>query len=240
MERDSLQLVLVSFETVFSQPSFRSFVFLLEGWIVAGVRGMTSTALAARGAFPKHFASYYRFFSEGAWCPDALGIALLEFVLPFAPRGPLVVAVDDTLARNTGKRIWGANMHHSASGGQGPACLAAQCPGRRPQLGRPRRNHPRPAGAALRGRAGPVAFVSQPKRRAREKRVGASANASVRERLRPGRIAPGPSWRSKCFMCCETPWQMGVNCALWATAPTAANRSRGACLRTPCASVGCL
>jgi len=112
MERDSLQLMLVSFEAVFSQPSFQSFVFLLEGWIVAGMRGMTSTALAARGAFPKHFASYYRFFSEGAWSADALGIALLELVLPFAPRGPLVVAVDDTLARKTGKNIWGANLHH--------------------------------------------------------------------------------------------------------------------------------
>jgi hypothetical protein len=104
--------MLVPLAAVFSQPSFRNFVVLLEGWILAGMRSMTSTALAARGAFPKHFASYYRFFSGGAWCPDALGIALLELVLPFASRGPLVVAVDDTPARKTGKRIWGANMHH--------------------------------------------------------------------------------------------------------------------------------
>ena len=112
MERDSLRDMLVPFAAVFSQPSFRNFVFLLEGWIVAGMRGMTSTALAARGRFPKHFASYYRFFSEGAWCPDALGIALLGLVLPFAPPGHLVVAVDDTLARKTGRHIWGANLHH--------------------------------------------------------------------------------------------------------------------------------
>lgn len=112
MERDSLQLMLVTFVSVFSQPSFRSFVFLLEGWVLAGMRGMTSTALAARGPSPKHFASYYRFFSEAAWSPDALGVLLLKLVLPFAPRGPLVLAVDDTLARKTGKNIWGANMHH--------------------------------------------------------------------------------------------------------------------------------
>lgn len=112
MERDSLQLMLVAFSGVFSQPSFHNFVVLLEGWIVAGTRGMTSTALAARGGLPKHFASYYRFFSEGAWSADELGIALLGLVVPFAPRGPLIVAVDDTLARKTGKRIWGANMHH--------------------------------------------------------------------------------------------------------------------------------
>lgn len=116
MERDSLQLMLVTFEAVFSQPSFRNFLVLLEGWIVAGMRGMTSTALAAHGAFPKHFASYYRFFSEGAWSADALGAALLELVLPFAPAGPVVAVVDDTIARKTGKRIWGANVHHDPLG----------------------------------------------------------------------------------------------------------------------------
>jgi SRSO17 transposase len=112
MERGSLHDMLVAFAGVFSQPSFRSFVVLLEGWIVAGARGMTSTALAARGAFAKHYASYYRFFSDGAWSADAVGRVLLELVLPFAPRGPLVVAVDDTLARKSGKHIWGANLHH--------------------------------------------------------------------------------------------------------------------------------
>lgn len=112
MERNSLRAMLVPFAAVFSQPSFGNFVFLLEGWMLSGMGGMTSTALAARGAFPKHFASYYRFFSEGAWSADALGMALLELIVPFAPCGPLVVAVDDTLARKTGKRIWGANLHH--------------------------------------------------------------------------------------------------------------------------------
>jgi len=112
MERNSLRTMLVPFAAVFSQPSYANFVVMLEGWVLAGMRAMTSTALAALGKFPKHFASYYRFFSEGAWCPDALGGALLRLVLPFAPAGPLVAVVDDTLARKTGKRIWGANMHH--------------------------------------------------------------------------------------------------------------------------------
>ena len=116
MERDSLRTMLVPFVAVFSQPSFCNFVFVLEGWIVAGMRAMTSTSLAAHGVFPKHFATYYRFFSEGAWCPDALGKALLEVVLPLAPAGPLVVVVDDTLARKTGKNIWGANLHHDPLG----------------------------------------------------------------------------------------------------------------------------
>ncbi len=32
------------------------------GWIVAGMRAMTSTALTAHGDFPKHYVTYYRFF----------------------------------------------------------------------------------------------------------------------------------------------------------------------------------
>ena len=31
---------------------------------------MTSTALTALETYPKHFATYYRFFSEGAWESD--------------------------------------------------------------------------------------------------------------------------------------------------------------------------
>jgi len=116
MELNSFHAMLVPFLPVFSQPSFCNFVLLVEGWILAGARAMTSTALTALGKFPKHFATYYRFFSQGAWCPDALGAALLQLVLPFAPPGPVVAVVDDTIARKTGKHIWGANVHHDPLG----------------------------------------------------------------------------------------------------------------------------
>ncbi len=116
MERDSFRTMLVPVRGVFSQPSFQNFLVLLEGWVLAGMHAMTSTALAALGDFPRHFATYYRFFSEGAWSPDALGTALLRVVIAFAPPGPLVVVVDDTIARKTGKHIWGANVHHDPLG----------------------------------------------------------------------------------------------------------------------------
>lgn len=112
MERELLHMMFVPFADVFSQPSFANFVVLLEGWLLAGARAMTSTALTARRHYPKHFASYYRFFSEGAWKPDAVGMGLVELVLPLVPAGPVLAVVDDTLARKTGRRIWGANMHH--------------------------------------------------------------------------------------------------------------------------------
>lgn len=116
MEHSSFHIMLVPFAEVFSQPSFQNFVFLLEGWILSGARGMTSAALAARVELPKHFATYYRFFSRAAWDSDRLGDAVLRLVLRWAPSGPLVAAVDDTIARKTGKHIWGANVHHDPLG----------------------------------------------------------------------------------------------------------------------------
>lgn len=116
MELTAFHQLLVAFTPVFSQPSLQSFGFLLEGWILAGMRAMTSTALAERGQFPKHFTSYYRFFSQAAWSSDALGTALLELALPYAPDGPVVAAVDDTLARKSGKHVWGANVLHDPLG----------------------------------------------------------------------------------------------------------------------------
>jgi hypothetical protein len=116
MERDWFHAMLVPLAMVFSQPSFQNFVLLMEGWILAGARARTSTALAAYGDFPKHFASYYRFFSRAVWKVDRLGDALLGLLLPFAPEGPLVAAVDDTIARESGRHIWGANVHHDPLG----------------------------------------------------------------------------------------------------------------------------
>lgn len=116
MERNSLRTMLVTFSTVFSQPSLDNFVVLVEGWILAGRRAMTSTALAALDQFPKHFSTYFRFFSKSVWSTDALGLALLRTVLAFAPPGPLVAIVDDTIARKTGRHIWGANVHHDPLG----------------------------------------------------------------------------------------------------------------------------
>lgn len=121
MERDVFHTLLVAFVPVFSQPGFQNFVLLLEGWIRAGGSAMPSTALVAVGDFPKHFATYYRFFSEGVWKEDALGRALVSLALPWAPEGPVTAVLDDTLARKTGKHIWGANLHHDPLAG---ACNA--------------------------------------------------------------------------------------------------------------------
>jgi hypothetical protein len=59
----------------------------------------------------KHFCSFHRFFSQARWDLDALGRCIFQLLLPFC-ENVLIAAVDDTLARKSGRHIWGAGMHH--------------------------------------------------------------------------------------------------------------------------------
>lgn len=105
--------LLVHCADAFNQPSLDNFSVLVVGWILAGMRAMTSTALRALGSSAdKHFSTYYRFFSRAVWSPDALGTCLVHLLAPHTPPGPLIAVVDDTIARKSGRHIWGANIHH--------------------------------------------------------------------------------------------------------------------------------
>jgi hypothetical protein len=59
----------------------------------------------------KHFCSFHRFFSQARWNLDDLGRCVFPLLLPFCG-SVLIGAVDDTLARKSGRHIWGAAMHH--------------------------------------------------------------------------------------------------------------------------------
>jgi hypothetical protein len=101
------------FACCFTEPSFRTFCIIVNGWLLGHRRRtVTGVLLAGDGLKSKSFSCFHRFFSQGRWMPDSLGRVLLVMILPFVAGGPLLVAVDDTLNRKTGKRIWGAGMHH--------------------------------------------------------------------------------------------------------------------------------
>jgi hypothetical protein len=72
---------------------------------------MTRVIQAAQLSQFKHYCSFHRFFSNARWDLDKLGHCVLRLLLPFC--SPVLVgAVDDTLARKSGRHIWGADMHH--------------------------------------------------------------------------------------------------------------------------------
>jgi hypothetical protein len=104
--------LLLSFQSCFTQPSFCSFWSLTCAWILcSGRRSLTRIIQAGQLTHLKHYCSFHRFFSRARWDLDALGHGVLPLLLPFCD-DVLVGAVDDTLARKSGRHIWGAGMHH--------------------------------------------------------------------------------------------------------------------------------
>ncbi len=103
---------LLACQPCFTQPSFDSFWALTCAWILcSGRRSLTRIIQAAQLTDFKHFSSFHRFFSQARWNLDDLGRCVFQLLLPFCEE-VLVVAVDDTLARKSGRHIWGAGMHH--------------------------------------------------------------------------------------------------------------------------------
>ena len=102
------------FASCFTKPSFQTFGVIVTGWLLGhGRRVVTRILLAGDGLKVKTFSCYHRFFSQARWTVDAIAWVMLALVLKFIPDdAPIVVAVDDTLNRKTGKRIWAASMHH--------------------------------------------------------------------------------------------------------------------------------
>jgi len=109
----SFRELLYCFLGCFTAPSFDTFYTLMCGWVLQLSRHTVTGTVRAAGAVGfKHISSFHRFFSRARWCGDELGLVVMRLVAPHVPPNePLVVAVDDTLGRHTGKRIAAASMH---------------------------------------------------------------------------------------------------------------------------------
>jgi hypothetical protein len=108
--------VLASCAPCFSAPTYRVFCHLVAGWLhCTGRHTVTSVALAAGDGVVgwRHISAFHRFFSRATWEPDALGKVLFTLALRVLPAdSPLIVLVDDSLARKEGKAIALGSMHH--------------------------------------------------------------------------------------------------------------------------------
>lgn len=126
MHRDSipasLLVILDSFSSCFTKPSFGSFSALCCGWILCRTRRWLTRVVGASGWLgEKHVSSFYRFFASAPWNPDRVAHCLWQLLLPHLSQ-TIDVMVDDTLCRRGGPRIFGIAMHHDgASSGYGGA-----------------------------------------------------------------------------------------------------------------------
>jgi hypothetical protein len=81
-------------------PGFSKLRALVIGWVRTTGRHAVTEALVASGISGRvDHEGFHRFFSRGAWEPDAWGQALLRLMLRLIPEGePLRIVLDDTLA----------------------------------------------------------------------------------------------------------------------------------------------
>jgi hypothetical protein len=114
----SLQVLLAWFQPCFTAPSFRTFCALACGfWAQTGRRTVCGmlTGAGLSAIWPHHRAHY--FFARARWQPGDLGLALARLVVTLlVPAGqPVTVAIDDTLFRRHGKKVWAAGWFHDGS-----------------------------------------------------------------------------------------------------------------------------
>jgi DDE superfamily endonuclease len=114
----SLMNLLAVLFPLFTAPSFRTFCGLACGFLTqTGKRtvcGMLTGAGLAQ-VWPHDRAHW--FFSRARWNPDELGIAVAKLVVALlVPAGePVSVAIDDTLFKRRGKKVWAASWFHDGS-----------------------------------------------------------------------------------------------------------------------------
>jgi DDE superfamily endonuclease len=107
-------LLLTAFRPCFGAPSYRNFRSIVAGWVQClGRRTVTAVALASGALDRRHISVFHRFFTRAQWALDGLGRVLLQLAVTWlANDAPLLLVVDDTLARKSGKCISLASMHH--------------------------------------------------------------------------------------------------------------------------------
>src|ERR687883_704629 len=99
--------LLQTFAVAFSRPTFAHALVLLYGAILAPGRRTVAAALRAVGLRDeRHFTSYHRVFNRAVWSPLRLSRLLLELIVTrlLPPHAPVIVVVDTTLVRRTGRR----------------------------------------------------------------------------------------------------------------------------------------
>jgi SRSO17 transposase len=114
----SLAGLLWAFRWCFTGPSFATFAALVAGLVAQpGRRTVTGMLQAAGLAGVWHHARAYWFLGRARWDLDAVGTVLARLVVArLVPAGAAVlVVVDDTLFRRSGRRVAGTAWQHDAS-----------------------------------------------------------------------------------------------------------------------------
>ena len=114
----SLAGLLFLFRDEFNAPTFVTFRMLVVGFLCrVGEHSVCGMLQAARLERVWHHSRAHAFFAQRKWCPDKLGLLLLDFLVArlVAAGAPLRFAVDDSLFHRSGRRVYGAAWQYDGS-----------------------------------------------------------------------------------------------------------------------------
>jgi hypothetical protein len=99
--------IIVAFAPLFWKRTWEHAQVLLWGAILAPGKRTVTSALRIMGlSEERHFANYHRVLNRARWsCLKASRILLNMLISTFAPSGPLVFGLDDTIERRRGDKI---------------------------------------------------------------------------------------------------------------------------------------
>jgi len=108
--------LLAPFAPLFSRRVWAHMQVLVVGALLAPAQRTVAAALRAMGlAQVPQFHRYHRVLSHARWSGLAAGRVLLALLIAaFAPDGPLVFGIDETLERRRGRKIAAKGIYRDA------------------------------------------------------------------------------------------------------------------------------
>ena len=114
----SLAGLLAEFRPCFTAPTFQTFIGLVVG-LIAQTRRRTVCGMLTGAGLDQvwHHSRAHRLFTNARWSGDAIGLALADLIVArLLPTGAaLTIAVDDTLFKRSGKKVFGVAWHHDGA-----------------------------------------------------------------------------------------------------------------------------
>jgi len=114
----SLAGLLAVFRPCFTAPTFHTFVGLVVG-LIAQTRRRTVCGMLTGAGLDQvwHHSRAHRLFSNARWSGDALGLVLADLIVArlLPADAALTLAVDDTLFKRSGKKVFGVAWHHDGA-----------------------------------------------------------------------------------------------------------------------------
>jgi hypothetical protein len=114
----SLEELLLLFAPCFSRPTFETFRAMVVGQISqTSLRTVCGMLVGSRLSGVWHHARAHRFVSGARWSVQELGLRIADLIVErlLEPGAPLIVPVDDTLAKRRGRKIHACFWHHDAT-----------------------------------------------------------------------------------------------------------------------------